>query len=423
MITNLPVSNESIATLARAYVNDPWMQSMLGLLLLGALAWVANWVAKRIVLKLLLRLLGHLPFRIEAQHIGAIVARLSNIVPALVIQLGIGAVPHLPAEALGFVRSLCTAFIILTIAIAVSGGLALLNDLYQRRPNAANRPIKGYVQLGKLLVFGAAAILIIAALMDQSPLLLLSGLGAMAAVLMLVFKDTILSLVASVQIGSNDMVRVGDWIEMPQFDANGDVIDIALHTVKIQNFDKTITTVPTHRLISESFRNWRGMSESGGRRIMRSLMIDQNSVRFLGEEDVEKMSGFAVLRPYLDAKRGEIERWNRENGADDRVNGRRLTNVGTFRAYVLAYLQSRVDIAPDKTLLVRQLAPSENGLPMEIYAFASSTVWAEYEGIQADIFDHLIAILPDFGLRLFQRPTGADLSALAALPGPSRKVA
>ncbi|AMK26196.1 MULTISPECIES: mechanosensitive ion channel family protein [Sphingobium] len=423
MITNLPVSSDSISILTRGYVNEPWVQSALALLLLGIFAWAANWIAKRIVLRLLLRLLNHLPFRIEAQHIGAIVARLSNIVPALAIAAGIGAVPHLPEGASAFVRSLCTAFIILTIAIAVSGGLALLNDLYQRRPNAANRPIKGYVQLGKLLVYGAAAILIIAALMNQSPLLLLSGLGAMAAVLMLVFKDTILSLVASVQIGSNDMVRVGDWIEMPQLSANGDVIDIALHTVKIQNFDKTITTVPTHRLISESFRNWRGMSESGGRRIMRSVMIDQNSVRFLDEDDVKKMARFLVLRPYLETKRQEIDRWNREHGADDLVNGRRLTNVGTFRAYVLAYLQSRRDIAQDKTLLVRQLAPSENGLPLEIYAFATSTVWAEYEGIQADIFDHLIAILPDFGLQLFQRPTGADLSMLAVLPEPSTKAA
>ncbi|GLV30234.1 mechanosensitive ion channel protein MscS [Sphingobium sp. TomTYG75] len=413
MITHLPVSNDSISTLTRGYVNEPWMQSGLALLLLGIVAWAANWVAKRIVLRLLLRLLHHLPFRIEGKHIGAIVARLSNIVPALVIQVGIGTVPHLPAQAVTFVRSLSTAFIILTIAIALSGFLTLLNDLYQRRPNAANRPIKGYVQLGKLLLYGAAAILIIAALMDQSPLLLLSGLGAMAAVLMLVFKDTILSLVASVQIGSNDMVRVGDWIEMPQFNADGDVIDIALHTVKIQNFDKTITTIPTHRLISDSFRNWRGMSQSGGRRIMRSLMIDQRSVRFLDDSDIETMAQFAVLQPYLEAKRQEIERWNSEQGADGTVNGRRLTNVGTFRAYVLAYLQSRSDIAQDKTLLVRQLAPSENGLPMEIYAFATSTVWDEYEGIQGDIFDHLIAILPDFDLRLFQRPTGADVTALA----------
>jgi len=408
---HLSVSSEHVGMLTQKYVSEPWMQSGVALLLLGLVAWIANWVAKRIVLKLLMRLLDHLPFRVEASQIGAIVARLSNIVPALVIQNGVGAVPHMPAGAIVFVRSFCAAFMILTIAIALSGLLTVLNDLYQRRPYAANRPIKGYVQLGKLLIYAASAILVIAVLMDESPLLLLSGLGAMAAVLMLVFKDTILSLVASVQIGSNDMVRVGDWIEMPQFNVDGDVIDIALHTVKIQNFDKTITTVPTHRLISESFRNWRGMAESGGRRMMRSVMIDQNSVRFLQAEELDGMSRFALLRDYLATKRQDIEQWNAQKAAGESVNGRRLTNIGTFRAYVLAYLQSRSDIDGDKTLLVRQLAPSENGLPLQIYAFANTTAWGEYEGIQADIFDHLIAIMPEFGLRLFQRPAGSDLSA------------
>ena len=423
MITNLPIANDSVDMLIQGYVREPWMQSGLALLLLGLFSWIANWITKRIVLRVLLRLLRHLPFHIEAQHIGAIVARLSNIVPALAIQQGIAAVPHLPAGLVSFVQSLCAAFIILTIAIAVSGLLALFNDLYQRRPHAANRPIKGYVQVAKLLVYATATILMIAALMDQSPLLLLSGLGAMAAVLMLVFKDTILSLVASVQIGSNDMVRVGDWIEMPQLDANGDVIDIALHTVKVQNFDKTITTIPTHRLISESFRNWRGMSESGGRRIMRSLMIDQSSVRFLEQQDMEQLARFSLLKGYLQVKQQDIGRWNQQHGADNPVNGRRLTNIGTFRAYVHAYLKARSDIAQDKTLLVRQMEPSENGLPLQIYAFANSTVWDEYEGVQGDIFDHLIAILPQFGLRLFQRPTGADVAEIAMADGGRRALA
>ena len=423
MITNLPIANDSVDMLIQGYVREPWMQSGLALLLLGLFSWIANWITKRIVLRVLLRLLRHLPFHIEAQHIGAIVARLSNIVPALVIQQGIAAVPHLPAGLVSFVQSLCAAFIILTIAIAVSGLLALFNDLYQRRPHAANRPIKGYVQVAKLLVYATATILMIAALMDQSPLLLLSGLGAMAAVLMLVFKDTILSLVASVQIGSNDMVRVGDWIEMPQLNADGDVIDIALHTVKIQNFDKTITTIPTHRLISESFRNWRGMSESGGRRIMRSLVIDQGSVRFLDEQDMESLARFSLLKGYLQAKQQDIGRWNQQHGTNDAVNGRRLTNIGTFRAYVDAYLQARSDIAQDKTLLVRQMEPSENGLPLQIYAFVNSTVWGEYEGVQGDIFDHLIAILPQFGLRLFQRPTGADVAEIAMADGGRRALA
>ena len=401
-----------IEHLIRAWIPEPWMQTGISLLLLLACAWISNWIAKEIVRRIVMRVLEHLPFPIEARHIGAIVARLSNIVPALVIQAGIAAVPHMPAGVTALVQSLCAGFIILTIAIALSGVLDLLNDLYQRRPHAADRPIKGYVQIGKMFLYGAAAILIIAVLMNRSPLLLLSGLGAMAAVLMLVFKDTILSLVASVQLGSNDMIRLGDWIEMPQVNADGDVIDIALHTVKVQNFDKTITTIPTHRLINESFRNWRGMSESGGRRIMRSLMIDQNSVRFLDREGLAAVSRFGLLSDYLQAKREEVERWNADHAGAEAVDSRRLTNIGTFRAYVRAYLKARPDIADDKTLLVRQLASGEHGLPLQIYAFAATTAWADYEGIQADIFDHLIAIMPEFGLRLFQRPSGLDLAAL-----------
>lgn len=410
MITNMPLSPDSIGILAHSYVREPWMQAGFALLVLTLVAWVANWVTKRIVLKLLLRLAGRLGFNMEASHLGRMTARLSNIVPTLVIQPGLAAIPHLPPQLEALAQSLCTAFIMLTVALALAGGLDLLHDFYQRRHDAVYRPIKGYVQVGKLLVYGAAAILILAALMNQSPFLLLSGLGAMAAVLMLVFKDTILSLVASVQIGSNDMVRVGDWIEMPQLDANGDVVDIALHTVKVQNFDKTITTIPTHRLISESFRNWRGMAESGGRRIMRSIMIDQNSIAFLDDAMLESLSRFELLKAYLDGKLEELGRWNDAQGAGEQVNTRRLTNIGTFRAYMLAYLEARTDIASDKTLLVRQLAPGEYGLPLEIYAFADTTEWAEYERIQGDIFDHLLAILPEFGLRLFQRPTGVDVN-------------
>ncbi|WP_336968812.1 mechanosensitive ion channel family protein [Sphingobium aromaticiconvertens] len=410
MIGQLHIAKSSIDILTQGFVTHPWMQAMLAIAIMLMVAAIANWIAKRIVLRLILRLLERTSMAVEVRSLGLIVARLSNILPAVIVQLGIATVPHLPAWALVLVRNLCTAFIILTLAMALSGALNLLNQLYQRRPDAANRPIKGYVQLGKLLVYGACTILIIAALMDRSPLLLLSGLGAMAAVLMLVFKDTILSLVASVQIGSNDMIRVGDWIEMPQLNADGDVIDIALHTVKIQNFDKTITTVPTHRLINESFKNWRGMAESGGRRIKRSIMIDQNSVRFLTDEEITDLSGYRLLGDYLERKEAEITHFNAENGIEGDINARRLTNIGTFRAYVVALLAAHPDIARDKAMLVRQLAPGEYGLPLEIYAFATTTRWSDYEDIQADIFDHLLAILPAFGLRLFQRPTGLDLT-------------
>jgi miniconductance mechanosensitive channel len=405
-------ASNALARFAGDWAQEPWARTVLGLLVLASSAWFANWIARRIVLNGMIRLLQRTPFEVGAGHIGSIVSRLSNVLPAIIVQGGIGTIPGLPPALPDLVHSICAAIIIVSLALSLTGVLTLANELYQRRPEAGNRPIKGYVQVAKLLVYGATAILVIAALMDQSPLLLLSGLGAMAAVLMLVFKDTILSLVASVQITSNDMIRVGDWIEMPKLDANGDVIDIALHTVKVQNFDKTITTIPTHRLITDSFRNWRGMSESGGRRIMRSLMIDQNSVRFLGDADIGRLSRFAVLRAYLDDRQGKVSAWNRRHADSDGLNARRLTNIGTFRAYVLAYLRSLPAIAEDKTMLVRQLEPGEHGLPLQIYAFASTTVWASYEDTQADIFDHLIAIMPEFGLRLFQRPTGLDLMGL-----------
>jgi miniconductance mechanosensitive channel len=307
-----------------------------------------------------------------------------------------------------------SAFIVLTLALAIGAALNLLNALYQQRPEAGVRPIKGYLQVLKILVYAGATILIAAALMEQSPLLLLSGLGAMAAVLMLVFKDTILSLVASVQLTSNDMLRVGDWIEMPQLNADGDVIDIALHTVKVQNWDKTITTIPTHRLITESYKNWRGMFDTGGRRIKRALFIDQTSVRFLSPQERVAMQRFALIDEYLDRKQVELERSNAiliEAGRDP-VNTRRVTNIGTFRAYVAAYLRTHAGIAQDMTMLVRQLQPTAQGLPLEIYAFTNTTAWAEYESIQADIFDHLMAILPEFGLQLFQAPGGQDVARL-----------
>lgn len=302
------IATASIQWLSGGNFGHPWIDTLVAGFATIAIATITNWVAKAIVLRALLRMFSRIRLAIDSGQLASIVARLSNIVPALVIQAGITMVPHLGIWVVTLVRNLSAAFIILTVAIALCGGLNLVNDAYQRRPDAVNRPIKGYIQIGKMIVYGTCAILMIAALLDRSPLLLLSGLGAMAAVLMLVFKDTILSLVASVQIGSNDMVRIGDWIEMPQLNADGDVIDIALHTVKIQNFDKTITTIPTHRLITESFKNWRGMSEAGGRRIKRSMIIDQASVSFLTEAHASKLERFAVLNPYLSEKHTEIRR-------------------------------------------------------------------------------------------------------------------
>ncbi|MBR9830012.1 MAG: mechanosensitive ion channel, partial [Oceanospirillales bacterium] len=245
-------------------------------------------------------------------------------------------------------------------------------------------------------------------------LILLSGLGAMTAVLMLMFKDPILGLVAGIQLSANNMLTVGDWLDMPQYGANGAVIDIGLTTVKVQNWDKTITTIPTYALISDSFRNWRGMSESGGRRIKRSLMIDSSSVRFLDEEEVARLQRARLLAPYLEQKVQEVSRYNSEQQLDlsSTVNGRRLTNLGTFRVYLNTFLQSHPQIHQQMTLLARQLESTPNGIPMEIYAFTTTTSWVEYEGIQGDIFDHVFAVLQEFGLRVHQVPSGYDMRSL-----------
>ncbi|MBH3341048.1 mechanosensitive ion channel family protein [Pseudomonas mendocina] len=385
----------------------------LSLLILGA--WIANWVVKRILVRGIYRALRSTSIgQDKVLSHSHVVRRLANIVPALILTAGIKVIPHLPEAVVTVVENVCSAFIILTIALAIAGVLNLINTLYQRRPNAHLKPIKGYIQVVTIVIYAIAAILMVAALIDRSPLILLSGLGAMAAVLMLIFQDTLLSLVASVQISSSDIIRVGDWVEMPQLNADGDVIDIALHTVKVQNFDKTITTIPTKRFISDPFKNWRGMQESGGRRIKRALYLDQTSVHFLNDEEVARLRRFMLLDEYLDRKDQELQDWNTklaEHGKEA-VNTRRITNIGSFRAYVEHYLRHNPNVHQNMTLLVRQLSPTADGLPLEIYCFTNTVAWSAYEGIQSDIFDHLLAILPEFGLRVFQHPSGADMREL-----------
>ena len=394
------------ADLALFAKNPPWVETAVAAGLLLAVATIANLVVKLLIVRLIVRLM---PF--ESVNVGVIAGRLANIVPALIIAGGVAAVPHLPDAAVAVIRNVAGAFVILTLARSIGRTLDLLNELYAARADAINRPIKGYLQVLKIVIYCGATILVVAVLFERSPLLLLSGLGAMAAVLMLVFKDTILSLVASVQLTSNDMLRVGDWIEMPQLNADGDVIDIALHTVKVQNFDKTITSIPTHRLIAESYKNWRGMSEAGARRIKRSLLIDQTTIRFLSERECQDIRRFRLLRADLDEKEREIGAWTTALGKDDAINHRQPTNLGTFRAYVVNYLRDHGRITPHMTLLVRQLAPSSLGLPLEIYCFTDTTAWGDYETIQSDIFDHLLAIMSEFGLRVFQEPNGSDIAA------------
>ena len=393
----------------------PHLQTVIIIAILLLAAWIGNLIVKRLLIAGLVRAAGVLAKSWEKQPDQyKAIRRLANVVPALIIMGGVKLIPHLPTKVADVAGNLCAAFIALTVALSLSAVIDTLNKIYSLRPEAKAKPIKGYLQVAKIVLFLITAILMASTLVDRSPLILLSGLGAMAAVLMLIFQDTLLSLVASVQISSSDMVRVGDWIEMPNLNADGDVIDIALHTVKVQNWDKTITTLPTRRLITDPFKNWRGMHESGGRRIKRSVFLDQNSVGFLSETETACLKRFYLLEDYLTKKEEELTGWNLSLGekAANEVNMRRITNLGTFRAYALRYLKNHPGINQQMTMIVRQLSPTAEGLPLEIYCFTNNTAWVAYEGIQSDIFDHLLSILPEFGLRVFQNPSGVDFRRL-----------
>lgn len=396
------------------WINDwPLLETLvyaIGLLLLSALV---NQVVKKILVRGFYRLLRRLTHG-ESEDFG-VVKRIANIAPALVISSGIYLVPHLPETVVSVVRNVVGGFVILTIALAISAVLDIVNHLYSLRAGAQRKPIKGYLQVIKLVIYAIATLFIIATLIDRSPLILFSGLGAMAAVLMLIFQDTLLSLVASVQISSGDMIRVGDWVEIPALGVDGDVIDIALHTVKIRNFDKTVTTVPIKRFISDAVKNWRGMQESGGRRIKRSLLVDQQSIKFLDEERLQHLKNFRLMYGYFDSKLNELNQWNERHihaKAGETADTRRMTNIGTFRVYIEHYLRNHPGINQDMLMIVRQLQPTAEGLPLEIYCFTATTAWVAYEGIQSDIFDHLLAIAPEFGLRVYQAPSGGDFANL-----------
>lgn len=387
----------------------PWLEMLTSLSIVIAIACILYLISKRIVVAGLRKVIARLPFAnndIFAQH--SVIRRITNIVPAIFIMNAITTVPHLSEKFIQFVQMGAQAWIFFTIALSIAELLNIFNLIYQRNPKSVNKPIKGYLQLVKLIVFIVCGLMILGTFLKKDVFTLLAGFGAMAAVLMLVFQNTILSLVASVQISSYDMIRIGDWIEMPSLGADGTVIDMSLHTVKVQNFDKTYTTIPTNRLVTDTFKNWRGMSESKCRRIKRSIYIDQRSVHFLDDLEYGKLKNFLVLQQYLDQKTQELSEWNAT--IQDLRNQRRLTNLGTFRAYVMHYLRQHSGIAQDQTLLVRQLHPTPEGLPLEIYAFTNTTVWVEYEDIQSDIFDHLLAIIEEFGLRAYQAPSGADFS-------------
>lgn len=398
------------------YVNDwlyqhlpeVWMQILAGLFVLimayALLHWASS-LAMRFLVGRFLQTIGKQEW-LNAIKNRRVIDHLSASIPLFITGTGLGMIP-VEQKTLDVISRVVLTVSLLFLFRAISAILLVFQDVVDGRKQEQGRSIKGYLQLLRMVFWCLAVIVLIAVLLNKSPLLMISGLGALSAVLLLVFKDTLLSLVASAQMSTNDMLRIGDWIEMPQSGADGGVVDIALHTVKVQNWDNTVTTIPTYKLFSESYKNWRQMFESGGRRIKRSLRIDAASVRFLSDDEIEKLSHISLLKDYLSEKKEQLAEVNQSKEA---VNRRRLTNLGTFRAYANEYIKHKEGIHAGMTMMVRMMEPTAEGIPMEVYCFTSDTSWVGFEGIQGDVFDHLIAILPEMSLRLYQTPSGSDFS-------------
>lgn len=386
-----------------------WVQSILGILILILVSLFLQILVGYLVLSIANRLLvlgGYEDWN-NALAKYNVYQYIKYSVPFFVVFEGIDLIPHIDKFA-DFVGRLARASVWICFFLVLEGILSVVQDRYSFSTMAQTRSIKGYIQTGKLLLAVICIVLVLSILIDRSPLLMISGLGALSAVLLLVFKDTLLSLVASTQLISNDMLRIGDWIEMPQSNADGFVRDIALHTVKVQNWDNTFTTVPTYKLFSESYRNYRQMFESGGRRIKRSINIDINSIKFLSINDVRSLMCFKLLDGYFNSKTYNSELFSENPDNIDKVTKTNITNISVFRYYALAFLKSHHELRKDMTMVVRMLEPKPEGVPLEIYCFTSLTAWIEHERIQGDVFDHLITILPEFNLLMYQKPSGSD---------------
>ncbi len=389
-----------------------YSELLIWLLLAAILAWISDYVSK----KFLVNFIGKIVRKTTSSWDDILLEqkvfhKLAHFAPLMVLYVFTPVIlQDLPEKG---TRVFQSGINILMIALLLQVLSALLNgvkNIYQQSDLSQSRPITGYLQVVKIIAYGVGIIWIIGILMGKSPIALLTGLSAMAAILMLVFKDTILGFVASIQLSANNMVRVGDWISMPKHGADGTVLEITLNTVKVQNWDKTISTIPTYALVSDTFSNWRGMEESKSRRIKRSVNIDMTSVRFCSPEMIEKYRSVELITEYVNAKQKEItDAQNEPNASFHR--SRKMTNIGTFRKYLEHYLRIHPRINQDMTLIVRQLQPTEFGLPIEVYAFSNRIEWAEYESIQSDIFDHILAVIPDFDLQVFQRPSGKDFKS------------
>ena len=387
---------------------------LVGLLLVCALVL---WITRLVTLRIVRAASARTGTKWDDELVRAgVFARLAYVVPIVLFDRGARIVFDGDSGAIQVIATLVSVSLTVIAVAVVSALLKAIGAVYEGHPVSRRLPIRTFLQVLQVALFFLGGITVLSVILDKSPVVFFSGLGASMAILMLVFKDAILGLVAGVQLSANSMVHRGDWIEMPSQGADGDVIEVGLTTVKVQNWDKTISTIPTYALVSESFKNWRGMDESGGRRIKRSVSIDMSSIRFCDQELLERFQRIQLLDDYLSRQLEEVSQHNQTTGADTSllVNGRHLTNVGTFRAYLIAYLRRNIRLHQEMTFLVRQLQPTEKGLPVEIYVFSNDQAWANYEAIQADIFDHVLAVLPLFDLRVFQAPTGADVRSVGS---------
>lgn len=401
---------------AQEILNQQWAQVTVSLIALIMAAIVVNCIVQKLLLRGLERLIKGTQFANDKEiRRHNVIPRLANIIPALVISYGISYSPNMPEIVSMVLLDVVNAFIIAMLSMATIGGLSVINTIYERR-GSKSRPITNFIQGAKIIILIGAGLLIIAQVGNKSISEVLLGLGAMAAVLTLIFRDSILSFIAGVQIAFSDTIRVGDWLSVPSQGADGTVVEISLYFVQIQNFDKTIAVIPIQKLVNESFKNWRGMTQSGGRRIKRYVSIDQTTVTFLNNQQLENLKKIEILETYISDKDSEISQWNKTKSSSSPVNTRQLTNIGTFRAYLTQYLKFHPRLQNKMTMMVRQLPSSQVGIPIEIYCFTDTTDWGDYEDIQADIFDHILAVLPTFELSVYQDVGGYDVRRLQNRP-------
>lgn len=396
--------------------NIPYLRLLIVIAAISILAIVCFYIAKYIIIRIIYRFIKRTPFKwddiiVEAKSLDII----AHLIPAFIVKASIVFILKDFEQWIPFFSKLTTIYIIIVFMLIIISFLKIVEKHVTKSPIFENKPIGSYFQLIRIIIYIIVFILIISVVINKSPLYLLSAFGALSAILLLVFKDTILGLVASVQISSNDMVRIGDWIEMPKFNADGEVTAINLNTVKVENWDKTITTIPTYYFITDSFKNWRGMQLSGGRRINRSIFINVRSIKFVENSDLVRYKKYQLLSDFIEQRQNEIDTYNTENHIDvsQAINGRHMTNIGIFRFYIDRYLKNHPYIRQDMTLLIRQLSIDERGIPINIYCFTATTKWANYEDIQADIFDHLLAAARFFDIEIYQQPGGYDLNRVA----------